>query len=378
MHVQVSRRNFARTIGAGLGAALVAGRFTFEVAEARRPRGVSENAILLNSNENPYGPSKKALEAMQRALASSARYPDALITEMTEAVAELHGVKPEQVLLGCGSGDILRVVAMACLGPGRELVIADPSYEEMWHYARGTGAAQKKIAQTADFRHDLPAMAAACGPATGLAYVCNPCNPCGTIVYRDELEAFVAVVPRTAAIVVDEAYHHFVEDARYASALGLLAEAPNLIVARTFSKIYGMAGMRLGYAVASAEMAGRLRGYGLWNPVNAAVVSAGLASLNDAGHVERQRRLNNDTRQWLCNELHRDGRQFIPSHTNFLMVDVGRDCAAVAGEFRKRDLLVGRKFPPLDHWLRVSIGTRKEMEQFLAALRGIVPTAKAA
>ncbi len=378
MPVQISRRNFAKTIGAGLGAALVAERLTLEMAAARRPRGIPENAILLNSNENPYGPSKKAMEAMQRALASSARYPDALITEMTETIAEFHRVKPEQVLLGCGSGDILRVAAMACLGPGRELVIADPSYEEMWHHARGTGAVQKKVATTPDFRHDLPAMAAACGPDSGLVYVCNPCNPCGTIVYGQELEALVAAVPRTAAIVVDEAYHHFVEDGRYASALGLLADAPNLIVARTFSKIYGMAGMRLGYAVASPEMAGRLRRYGLWNPVNAAVVSAGLASLNDAAHVERQRRLNNDTREWLCSEFARDGRRYIPSHTNFVMVDVGRDCAAVAGEFRTRDLLVGRKFPPLDRWLRVSIGTRKEMEAFLAALRTIVPMAKAA
>jgi len=380
MSLNVSRRRFAQTVGATLGAAFVAEHLSLEVAEARRPRGVSDKAILLNSNENPYGPSKKALEAMKNSLVSAARYPDALITEMTEAIARLHGVAPEQVMLGCGSGDILRITAQTFLGPGREVVMADPSYEEMWVHAQTTGAVQRKVKLTADFRHDLPEMDAVCGEKTGLVYVCNPCNPMGTIVYRDELGAFAGRVPRAAALVVDEAYHHFVVDPRYGSALDLLPSAPNLVIARTFSKIFGMAGMRLGYAVSSPGMIGRMRRYALWNPLNAAVLEAGLASLSDAEHVERQRKLNNDTRDWVCQELTRMGRRCIPSHTNFFMVDTGRDSSEVAGEFRKRDVLVGRKFPPLDNWLRVSVGTRKEMEAFLKAAREILgaPAAKAA
>lgn len=378
MSLNVSRRRFAQTIGATLGAAFVAEHLSLEVAEARRPRGVSDKAILLNSNENPYGPSKKALAAMKDSLASAARYPDALITEMTETVAKLHGVSTGQVMLGCGSGDILRVAAFAFLGPGREIVMAEPTYEEMWHHAQMTGAMQKKVAATADYRHDLPAMAAACNAGTGLVYICNPCNPMGTIVSHDEIAEFVGRAPRTAAIVVDEAYHHFVTDAKYGSALDLLQRAPNLIIARTFSKIYGMAGMRLGYAITSPEMIARMRRYGLWNPLNAAVLEAGLASLADAGHVERQRALNNGTRDWTMRELERIGRRSIPSHTNFFMVDVGRDAAEVAAEFRKREVLVGRKFPPLHNWLRVSVGTRKEMEAFLRAAREILPAPVAA
>jgi len=377
MSLNVSRRRFAQTLSATLGAAFVAEHLSLEVAEARRPRGVSDKAILLNSNENPYGPSKKALEAMKNSLVSAARYPDALITEMTEAIARLHSIAPEQVMLGCGSGDILRITAQAFLGPGREVVMADPSYEEMWVHAQMTGAVQRKVPTTTDFRHDLPAMDMMCSDRTGLVYLCNPCNPTGTIVYRDELGAFVGRVPRAAALVVDEAYHHFVVDPRYGSALDLLPSAPKLVIARTFSKIYGMAGMRLGYAVSSPEMIQRMRRYGLWNPLNAAVLEAGLASLSDAEHVERQRKLNNDTRDWTIRELERIGHRCIPSHTNFFMVDVGRDSAEVAGEFRKRDVLVGRKFPPLDSWLRVSVGTRKEMETFLRAAREILPAAAA-
>lgn len=373
MPVQISRRNFAKTLGVTFGAALVAEQVTLGTAEARLPRGFSDKTVILNSNENPYGPSKKAVEAMKRALGASARYPDALIDEMREAIARLHRVSPEQVALGCGSGDILRVAAQAFLGPGREIVMAEPTYEEMWHHARTTGAVQKIVPVTPDFRHDLPAMGAASGANTGLVYLCNPCNPTGTIVYREELEKFVERVPRTAVIVVDEAYHHFVEDPRYASAFDLLARAPNVVIARTFSKIYGMAGMRLGYAVASAELIGRMRRFGLWNPLNAAVVEAGLASLNDTAHVAQQRKLNNETRDWVCGELEREGRRCIKSHTNFFMVDVGRDVSEVAPEFRKREVLVGRKFPPMDNWLRVSVGTRKEMQAFLRVLREVVP-----
>ncbi len=370
----LTRRQFAKSIGITLGAAAIAEHLTLESAEARLPRGFSDNAILLNSNENPYGPSKRAIKAMKNSLESCARYPDALISEMRDAVARLHRVSPEQVALGCGSGDILRVAASAFLGPGREIVMAQPTYEEMWHHAQTTGAVQKMIAATSDYRHDLPAMAAACSANTGLVYICNPCNPTGTIVYRDEIAAFVARVPSTAAIIIDEAYHHFVEDPRYASAFDLLGRAPNVVVARTFSKIYGMAGMRLGYAVASPELIARMGRFGLWNPLNAAVLEAGLASLDDADHVAKQRKLNNETRQWLCAELERDGRRSIPSHTNFIMLDVGRDVVEVAAQFRQREILVGRKFPPMHHWLRVSIGARNQMEKFLATLRQIVPT----
>src|SRR5262249_52843031 len=156
-------------------------------------------------------------------------------------------------------------------------------------------------------------MAAACDARTGLVYVCNPNNPTGTIVTGDELDAFFAKVPKTATVVLDEAYYHFVEDPRYKSGVEWLSRVPNLVVVRTFSKIYGMAGMRLGYAVASKENVDALRRHVIWSNANAAVLEAALASLAEKDLVERQRARLNGTRKWLCAQLQKEGRRFIPS-----------------------------------------------------------------
>jgi histidinol-phosphate aminotransferase len=366
----LSRRRFASFLGASLGAALVPPR----VAHARRPAGVPDDAILLNSNENPYGPSPAARAAMSRAHErEAARYPDANERAVVEEIARHHAVSPEQVVLGCGSGEILRIADMAFLGPGRTLVVAEPTFEAVLLYARVTKAEGVKVPLTADHRHDLGAMAAACDARTGLVYVCNPNNPTGTIVSGAELRSFLDRVPRSAVVLVDEAYHHFVEDTGYRSATEWLARTPNLVVARTFSKIHGLAGMRLGYSLSSVEIARALREHLFWNNTNASVLAAALASIGDTAHVEQQRRSLNATRAELCAALRRDGRAFVPSHANFVLIEVGGDVQPLIEAFRARGILVGRKFPSLPHWLRVSIGTPEETRAFLSALRELVP-----
>jgi histidinol-phosphate aminotransferase len=267
---------------------------------------------------------------------------------------------------------------MAFLSPGKKVVVAEPTFEAVLGYARVTKAEPVKVPLTADFRHDLPRMAAACDAGTGLVYICNPNNPTGTIVTRDELAFFLERVPRSVAVVLDEAYHHFVDDPRYASGFEWLAKAPNLVLVRTFSKVYGMAGMRLGYAVASKEKADALRAHAAWSNANAAVLAAAQASLAEPDHVSRQRAMNRETRDWLVRELERDGRRYIPSHTNFLMIDVGGDVKPAIAAFQARNVYVGRKFPSLPNWLRVSMGTPPEMQAFVDALRAIVPAARAA
>jgi histidinol-phosphate aminotransferase len=373
----LNRRQFASVLGAGLGAALVEGPFGARRAEGARPsnRGSSAapDAVLLNSNENPYGPAASALDAMTKSESVAARYPDAAEESLTATIARLHGVTPERVVLGCGSGEVLQMADMAFLGPGKKVVVAEPTFEAVLGYAKVTKAEPVKVPLTADFRHDLPRMAAACDAGTGLVYVCNPNNPTGTIVTRDEFTLFLERVPRTVAILVDEAYHHFVDDPRYASALDWIDKAPNVVVVRTFSKVYGMAGMRLGYAVASKENAEALRAHAAWSNANAAVLAAALASLAETDHVPRQRSINRETRDWLCRELEHDGRRYIPSHANFLMVDVGGDVTPLIESFRQRHIFVGRKFPSLPNWLRVSMGTKPEMQAFVDALRAIAP-----
>jgi histidinol-phosphate aminotransferase len=373
----LSRRRFTGALGAALGSALLAPRAASR-AEASLPRGYSEDYVQLNSNENPYGPSPAALEAMTRALASGARYPDAPEDEMIDAIARLHGVDPKQVILGCGSGEVLRMADMAFLEGDRKVVVAEPTFEAVLAYARVTKAEPVKVPLNATHRHDLDAMARACDERTGLVYVCNPNNPTGTIVPAEALAAFVARVPPTATVVIDEAYHHFVESPGYRSALELLGKHPNVLVVRTFSKIHGLAGMRLGYGVGSEELVRALRRHAFASNANAAVLAAGLASLGDFAHEAGMRKRMNDTRRWLYRELDRDGRRYIPSEANFTMIELGTDVKPVIEAFRERRILVGRRFPSLPTWLRVSIGTEAETAAFVTALRGIVPARAAA
>jgi histidinol-phosphate aminotransferase len=215
-------------------------------------------------------------------------------------------------------------------------------------------------------------MLAACDARTGLVYICNPNNPTGTLVTRDELAVFLERVPRTATVLVDEAYHHFVDDKSYASAFEWLPRMPNLLVVRTFSKIHGLAGLRLGYGVGTKETIDAARAHAAFDNANQGALAAALASFPDEDHVARQRTLNRDAREWLCRELDKDGRRYIPSHANFMMIDAGRDVAPVIEAFRQRRILVGRRFGTMPGWLRVSIGTPAEMRAFLEGLRAIL------
>jgi histidinol-phosphate aminotransferase len=371
---EFSRRQFAQTLAAATAAALVLPRLaTTSAAAAILPDGMPASTIQLNANENPYGPCPAALTAITGSEGIACRYPAAAHERMLEAIARLHGVQPENVALGCGSTQILDLCDFAYLAPDRKLVVAEPTFEAVLSYSRNLHARAVKVPLTADFRHDLGKMAAACDASTGMVYVCNPNNPTGTIVYKDEIESFLARVPRSTVVLVDEAYVHFVEDPRYASVAGWTGKYPNLLVTRTFSKVYGMAGMRLGYAVGRKELVAPLRERISFASANSAVLAAGLASLKDPDVVPRNRRRLNDTRRRLVKELEKDGRRVIPSEANFMMIYLGRDVGPVVEAFRKRGILVGRKFPSMGEWLRISIGKPAEMDAFAAALRQIVP-----
>jgi histidinol-phosphate aminotransferase len=368
----LTRRRFAGALGAALGAAVA------RPSPAAASPEAAASEIDLSSNENPYGPSPAALEAMTRSQAVAARYPDAAEEATVEAIARHHGVGPDRIVLGCGSSEVLRLCDAAFLGPGRTVVAAQPTFEAVLHYAKVTQAEPVTVPLTADFRHDLPAMVRACDARTGLVYVCNPNNPTGTIVTGEELLAFLGKVPETATVVVDEAYHHFVEAPAYRSAMEMVDRFPNLVVARTFSKVYGMAGLRLGYAVTTAANAARLRAHASWSNVNAAVLAAAQASLADEGLVARQRERLNGTRRWLLAELAGDGRRTIPSETNFVMIDAGGDVKPLIAALAARGIRVGRRFAALPTWLRVSIGTPEETRAFLEAFRAVLPARPAA
>jgi histidinol-phosphate aminotransferase len=376
MSTPISRRAFAGTLGLAAGAALLETPLARVAEAARRPK--QPGAIILSSNENPYGPSPKAIEALVAADSIANRYPDLAEEAIRTAIARHHGVDAGQIVLGCGSSEILLMADLAFTGPGRQVVAAEPTFEAVLDYAKVLRAAPVTVPLTPDFRHDLPKMAEACAGGAGLVYVCNPNNPTGTIVGGDELAAFAARVPPTTAILVDEAYFHFVESPTYRSALELIAKHPNVVVARTFSKIYGMAGLRLGYAVGAKERIDEMSKYATFSNANSAVLAAALASLADPDLVPRQRKLLNDTRKWLVAEMAKQGRRTMPSETNFVMIDVGGDVTPVIQAFREKNILVGRKFPSLPNWLRVTVGKPEEVQAFAAALQEIVPVKAAA
>ncbi len=370
----MDRRQFAQSLGAIAGSALVLP----ELLTARTPAPqhaprTGDGAVQIDSNENPYGPSPRAREAITNSENIACRYPDVTESRMAEAIAKYHGVSTDQVALGCGSTEILRMADTAFLGPGKGVIAAEPTYEAVLGFAQVMRANPVKVPQTKDFLHDLEAMAAAANESTGLIYICNPNNPTGTIVSKAAIGKFMDRVPKTAAVLVDEAYFHFVEDASYGTVMDWVGHYPNLIVARTFSKIYGMAGMRLGYAISTKENIRAMGRSKLWSSTNSAVMSAAMASLADPEHVADQRQKLNGTKKWLYSELEKDGRSYVRSHANFTLINVGGDVTPVIKAFADRSILVGRKFPSMANWLRVSMGTPEEMQKFMAALREIVP-----
>ena len=373
-----SRRDFSRIFAQSLAAAIAAPHLAnLKPLDATERKPMPAGAIRLNFNENPYGPSPKARAALTDCGSISNRYPDQACRDVVAALAQKFNLKPENIILGCGSTEILRAADDAFLDPPRNVVAAAPTFEAVLEYARVLHSNAVQIPLTPDHRHDLPKMAAACTSKTGVAYICNPNNPTGTIVTRDEFAAFVQAVPPTTLIVVDEAYFDFADHPRYSSAIEFIPAHPNVIVARTFSKIYGMAGMRLGYAIGSKEPIARLAAQLLQDNGNAAVLQAALASLADSDHVATCRGQLNATRQWLCAELTKESRPFVPSQANFVMLDMGADVTPVIEQFRAHNVIVGRRFAAMPNFLRVTVGTQPETESFLAALRQISPAKSA-
>ncbi len=361
----ISRRRFAGLLGAGIASVALRPSPLPAASCTETAPPVPDDIVRLSSNENPYGPPPAAFDAMRKAFDQVWRYPDEAADALTNEIAKLHGVESDHVLLGNGSGEILKLCAAAFTGPGRPVAMADPTFEAIGRYARAAGAEVIRTALTADHRHDLAKMHEAARFA-GLVYICNPNNPTGSVT--PDLRGFLSRVPAGTVALVDEAYHHYANGDGYESVVPLVAEHPNLVVARTFSKIYGMAGLRCGYALARPETLDRLRFHQAWDTLNLQALAAAQAALSDTAHLERSRRLNRETRDWATGELANRGYRSISSQTNFLMTDLRQDVGKVIDQLRERRVQVGRRFPALPTHLRVTVGTRPQMERFLAAL----------
>ena len=369
-NLTLSRRTFSKLVGAGAAYAAFESLPIANSAFAAKSSPTIDGVVRLSSNENPYGPSAAALKAMTDGFSLLWRYPDEYADMLADELARLHNVPVDQILLGNGSGEILKLCAAAFTSRDKKLVMANPTFEAISRHAAAANAEVVKIDLTSDYRHDLPRMVAAANG--GLVYVCNPNNPTASITPKQEIFDFLSKVSPGTMVLVDEAYHHYVDSNNYESVVGLVKDHPNLVVARTFSKIYGMAGLRCGYCVTQRANIGIMRTHQTWDSVNIMAAVAALASLKDADHVARGRKLNDDVRKSVCAELDKAGYRYIPSHANFMMIDVRREVRPVISALRARGVEVGRLFPPLPNFLRVTIGTGPQMKAFLTAFKAVM------
>lgn len=371
--MSISRRRFAHLMGLSAAAAVVRPALSFAGEPVGSPAASippATGVVRLSSNENPYGPSARALTAMKDAFGVAWRYPDEQNELLIDSLAKLNGVAHDQILLGDGSSEILKVCAEAFTGRGRKLVAADPTFEAILNYAKTDGAEVVTVPLTSRFTHDLSKMAAAANE--GLIYICNPNNPTASITPKHELRDFITKAPRATMILVDEAYFHFADHPDYESVIPLIADHPNLIVARTFSKIYGMAGLRCGYCVAQKRTIERMRPHQMWDSVNCIALAAAIASLNDPDQVTNGRRLNSETKAFVTRELDALGYESIPSQANFIMFDCKRPVVPLIQALKQRNVQVGRLFPALPNHMRLTIGKKAEMEAFLSAFREVI------
>jgi histidinol-phosphate aminotransferase len=370
-----SRRSFLQLVGAN-GLAVAAGArlaaLTPQVAGGVRPSASETSAaIRLSSNENGNGPGPRVLSAIQDGFAQVNRYPFQSAGRLQGALATALGVTPSQLVMGCGSSEILDVAVMAFTAPDRGLVTAMPTFELVNDLATHMGHPVEAVPVTDSLQLDLGQMAAKASGA-GLVYVCNPNNPTGTLHGAKAIEEFVSAVlakePR-ATILIDEAYHEYVERADYKSAVPIALSNPRVIVSRTFSKIYGLAGMRVGYAIGQPDT---LRQIGkLLDELRISCLSkvAAFTALGDPARVPDQRRLNHDARAFTTAVFREAGYPPIPSEANFLMVNVKRDIRQFQADCHARGVDIARPFPPLLTYARVTIGTMDEMQRAAPVFR---------
>ncbi len=362
--MRVTRRN------ALIGAAALFAHFPEGILAAPANTPVEKGGLIrLDGNENPYGPSPAAREAILASVGEAPRYADETITTLTRLLAAHEGVADSQILIGAGSGELLRVAGLYALttAPGSELVACKPTYEELPRFAERLGLKVRWVAPDREHRHDLPAMRSAITESTRLVYVCNPNNPTGTAVSRDALKRFVRSVPAECTVVVDEAYVDFVDRPGFDTAAGLVKDVPNLIVLRTFSKIHGLAGLRIGYSISPAALGQRFAELSLTWP-NTTGISAAIASFGDHAFLKSTREALVNDRMRVHATLDRMGLRRTDAMGNFVFFDTGGPLKRFQDHMLAEGIKVGRRFDGYDTWARVTIGGRQEVDRFLEAL----------
>jgi histidinol-phosphate aminotransferase len=368
----LSRRNFLKTsAGGALLLGLGSASLTSLLGKSRTLpyQGKAPLLARLNFNENPLGLSPLALKALMQDDVPYNRYVKT--SALREELARFHNLKPDNILLGVGSTEILRIAPMAFASNKGNVITALQTYKTLGRYAEKIGIKVTWVPLNKQYQHDLEAMRNAIDKDTRLIYICNPNNPTGRVLPYNELEEFINALPDTIVSLVDEAYYHYIEDKEYPSAVELVKKGKKVIVPRTFSKVYGMAGLRMGYAIAPSDIIKKMENYSFDAlGINIAGITAAHASLKDFAHIKKSVDLAKKGREYFYKELKAMGFECVPSQAPFLLVNIKRNCSPVVKALKKRNVLVREgKDWQIPNFVRISMGLMEENELCIKALK---------
>jgi histidinol-phosphate aminotransferase len=366
----LSRRTFLRSAAAASAVAALPIMTEPQLAHAQRrlaAKNIPAGAVRIDANENPLGPCSGACSSISSLIPEGGRYDMDLTVKLVNTFASIEGVKPEYVKVYAGSSEPLHYTVLAYTSPTQPYVTADPGYEAGMYAASLRGAKVLKVPLTATHAHDVKAMIAA-DPNAGVIYICNPNNPTGTITSREDIEYALANKPKGSILLIDEAYIHF-SDAT--TSLDLVKADKDLIVLRTFSKLYGMAGLRCGLAVGRPDLLEKLNYYG-FNSLSIMAVAAANSSLEAPSLIPARKKINADLRNATFDWLTANNYKFIPSQSNCFMLDTGRDGKQVQAAMAKQNVYIGRVWPIMPSYVRITVGTHNDMMAFQSAYKDVM------
>lgn len=366
----IDRRNWLRTVGLSGGFAMLGGLEALALETSSTP-DLTNKLIRLSSNENPYGPSKRVRNVIVNSFDIACRYPGNMRPELVQMIADKEGVSKDHVVISGGSGEGLCAAGLSYGLAGGEIIAADPTFQQILRYAENFGAYVHRVPVDKKMDHDLDAMANRITNKTRLIYICNPNNPTGTIIEKNRLQNFITSVDDKAVVFSDEAYYDFITEPDYPSMIELVKKGRNVIVSKTFSKIFGLAGMRIGYLIARPDIATRMKKAVMAN-TNILALQAAKEALKDDDFYKFSIAKTTEAKGHIYETLDTLGLEYVKSHTNFVFFKSGRHIDGLIAAMKKENVHIGRPFPPFYDWARISTGKIEEVEQFGKALKKVM------
>jgi histidinol-phosphate aminotransferase len=366
----IDRRHWLKTVGLTSSFALLGGLESMALDFPLRTN-LDDSMVLLNANENPYGPSERVRKILTNSFDEACRYPFRSLSSLVEMIALKEGVTKDHVVVTGGSTEGLKAAGLVYGLGGGEIISAHPTFQAMLRYAETFKAKIHRVPLNGNMEHDLPAMAEKINKNTRLIFICNPNNPTGTLLNKSNLLDFCKSHDKDAVIFSDEAYYDFITEPEYPSMVELVKEGRNIIVSKTFSKVYGLAGLRVGYLIAKPEIARNLKSAVMAN-TNILAIEAAKEALRDDEFYKFSVMQNFKAKSLIYQHLDDLGLEYVKSHTNFVFFKTGKPIQGVIDAMKKHNVLIGRPFPPLNQWARISTGRLADMEVFGKALKQVM------